>query len=344
VSESNNVDDLSQHDAGQIAAVGAGDKASGARRWLNIAVAILVAVVLPIVLVDVLVGSYEANAMLLGAMYGGLGAKIGGTRRMLYIAPGIGLAAGLAAFTAYGWWWVALLTLTALIAGVGSRFGWFLPLLMASWAATFASPVTSGQHAVVYGVITALGTGYGVVLARRFGARGVVEGQRLPVANAAGLAVVFGVAVGGAAAIGVSLGWTEPYWVPEPILILTLYILIGKRERVRQKALGTTLGVLGAVPVAILAPPTWAVSLIALAAVVIALTQMKTYWLYYGLYTFALVLALAPPGQVASEAEERGFQILAGIGVLVVGLVALQALGRWQAKRHPQPEPILVAT
>jgi hypothetical protein len=50
------------------------------------------------------------------------------------------------------------------------------------------------------------------------------------------VAVVFGVALGGAAAVGVALGWTEPYWVPEPIVILVLYILMGKRERIREKA------------------------------------------------------------------------------------------------------------
>ncbi len=66
--------------------------------------------------------------------------------------------------------------------------------------------------------------------------------------------------------------------------------------------------------------------------------QTKTYWLMYGLYTFGLVLLLAPPGQVASEAEQRGVQILIGVGLLVVGLVIVHAAGRWLAKHHPQPE------
>ena len=47
----------------------------------------------------------------------------------------------------------------------------------------------------------------------------------------------------------------------------------------------------------------------------------------YGLYTFSLVLLLAAPGQVGYEAEERGFEILVGIGILVVGLVIIHALG-----------------
>ena len=73
-------------------------------------------------------------------------------------------------------------------------------------------------------------------------------------------------------------------------------------------------------------------------AFLLALTQAKTYWLMYGLYTFSLVLLLAAPGQVGFEAEERGFQILVGVGLLVVGLVIVHALGGWLAKREPQPE------
>jgi hypothetical protein len=142
--------------------------------------------------------------------------------------------------------------------------------------------------------------------------------------------LVFGAILGGAAAIGVALGWTEPYWVPEPILILALYVLIGKRERIRGKAIGTAVGAAAAIPIAIIAPPTWAIALIAAAAFVLAVMQTKTYWLMYGLYTFSLVLVLAPPGQVASEAEQRGVQILTGIGLLVVGLVIIDAAaGGW---------------
>ncbi len=49
-------------------------------------------------------------------------------------------------------------------------------------------------------------------------------------------------------------------------------------------------------------------------------------------------LVLAPPGQVASEAEQRSVQILTGIALLVVGLVIVDAAGRWLAKHDPQPE------
>jgi hypothetical protein len=53
------------------------------------------------------------------------------------------------------------------------------------------------------------------------------------------------------------------------------------------------------------------------------------------------VLARPPscrPGQVGFEAEERGFQILVGIALLVVGLFIVHALGTWLARRDPQPE------
>jgi MFS family permease len=250
---------------------------SRARRVVHIVLAVLVAFVVPVLLLDALVGQYGANAMVLGVLVGALGSKIGGTRRMVYLAPAIGLAAGLGAFTAYDWWWVGLLAAAGVVAGAGIGFGWMLPLLMIPFVATFASPVSSGQHAVAYGVIAAVATGYGIVLARRFGAAAVVEGQRVRAAVATAVALVFGAILGGAAAIGVALAWTEPYWVPEPILILALYILIGRRDRIGGKAIGTAVGAAAAIPIAIIAPPTWAIALIAAAAFVLAVMQTKTY-------------------------------------------------------------------
>jgi len=50
-----------------------------------------------------------------------------------------------------------------------------------------------------------------------------------------------------------------------------------------------------------------------------------------------MVLA-APSGAVAFEAEERALQILLGVGLLVVGLFVLHALGTWLANRDPQPQ------
>ena len=70
------------------------------------------------------------------------------------------------------------------------------------------------------------------------------------------MAFVCGAILGGAAAIGLALGWTQPYWVPEPILILTLYVLTGRRDRIGGKAIGTAVGAAAAIPIAIIAPPT----------------------------------------------------------------------------------------
>jgi MFS family permease len=312
-------------------------KPSGAR-MVHILVAVLVAVVLPMLAIGAIIGEFAAGAMFVGLLFGVVGSKIGGTRRMLYVAPAMGVAAGLGAFTAYDWWWVALLAGVAVIAGAGIGFGCFPTLLMLPYIATFVTPVSSGKDAVVYGVIAAIATGYGVVVARRFGAPKVVEGERLPLPAAAATAIVFGVVLGASAAIGVALGWTEPYWVPEPVLVLVLYIIVGRRERIREKAIGTAVGVAAAAIVAILAPSAWVLTALAAAAFVLAITQAKRYWLIYGLYTFSLVLALAAPGQIGFEAEERGVQILAGIGLLVVGLVILESPGRWLTRRYPQPE------
>jgi hypothetical protein len=304
----------------------------------HVLVALLVFVVLPTVLMGTLVGEFGAGAMATGLVLGAAGSKIGGTRRMSYLAPAIGVAGGLGAFTAYDWWWVALLATVGVIAGAGIGFGWMPALLMVPYAATFVTPVSTGTDAVIYGAIVAIATGYGIILARRFGAPAVVDVGRQPVPVAAVVASVFGVVLGASAAVGVALGWTEPYWVPEPVLILVLYVLLGKREKIRGKAIGTAFGVAAAIPVAILSPPAGVLAAVATVAFVLALTQAKRYWLMYGLYTFSLVLLLATPGHVGYEAEERGVQILVGIGLLVVGLAIVHALGRWLQKRYPQPE------
>ena len=323
---------------GDVGSAGVPGQPPGSRRMIDILGAGLVAVVLPVVVLYLLLGSLGTTAVAMGLVVGVLGSKLGGTRRMLYLAPAVGVAGGLGAITAYRWSWVVLLAVVAVIAGAGMRFGWFPPLLMLAFAATFPVATSLASHAAAYGAITAIATLYGIVLARRFQAPEIVEGQRVSVPAAAAVAAVFGVALGGAAAIGVALGWTEPYWVPEPILILIVYVLVDKREKIPQKAIGTAVGVILVVPVAIAALPAWAVYVIAGTAFLLAFWQYKRYWRFYALYTFALVLVLAPPGQAGSEAAHRGIEILIGIAVLAAGLTILYPLGTWQSKRYPAPE------
>ncbi|MBK8293440.1 MAG: hypothetical protein IPK93_01180 [Solirubrobacterales bacterium] len=311
---------------------------SATRRTAHILGAVVVAVVLPALLMNAVAGQLGVWSMLTGILLGVVGSRIGGTRRMMFVAPAIGLAAGLGAFTAYGWGWVALLVIAAFVAGTGTRFGWHPALLMIPFAATFALPVPSATDALIFGVIVAIASGYGIVLARRFGAPEVVEADRVSTSAALALAIAFGIVLGAGAAIGVALSWSAPYWVPDPILVLILYILIGKRDRIRGKAIGTALGAAAAIPVAILAPPVGVITGLAIVAFLLALTQAKRYWLYYGLYTFSLVLVLAAPGQVAVEAKERGVQILVGIALLVGFLLVLRVLGRMLQERYPQLE------
>ena len=171
------------------------DKPSSSRRTIHIVGAVVVVVVLPVVLLDALVGKFVANALLLGLLFGVLGSMVAGTRRMVYLAVPFGVAGGLGAFTAYGWWWVGLLALLGAIAGAGIGFGWLLSFLMLPFAATFAGRVSSGRDALAYGVFAGIGLLYGVVLARRFKAPEAVEGQRVSAPTAA--VVPFGTAASG---------------------------------------------------------------------------------------------------------------------------------------------------
>ena len=311
---------------------------SGSHRLLHLLGALLVGVVLPAVLVGALVGELGVSALFTGVVWGAVGAKLAGTRRMVYVTPLVGVVAGLGAYTAYDWWWVALLAATGVLAGVGYRFGWFAPLLMVPYAATFVTPVDTATAAVTFGAVVAIGTAYGLVIMRRFGAPAVVEGDRYSLPVTAVIALCFGAVLGGAAALGVALSWTEPYWVPEPILVLVMYLLMGRRERIREKALGTAVGAAAAVVVAVIGLSPWAQTALAVVAFLLAVMQRATYWRMYGLYTFSLVLLLASPGDVGFEAEERGFQILAGIALLILGLAVLHPIIGRLARRYPQPE------
>ena len=184
----------------------------------------------------------------------------------------------------------------------GSASAGLRPLLMVPFAATFVTPVTTGTDAVIYGVIVGIATLYGVVVWPAASAR---PGRRRrpprPARRRRSWRSCSARCLGGSAAIGVALGWTEPYWVPEPVLILVLYVIIGKRDRIRGKAIGTVLGVAAALPVALLDPSAGVLAAVGTVAFVVALTQAKTYWLMYGLYTFSLILLLGAPGQVASR-------------------------------------------
>lgn len=106
-------------DAGEVR-----DGPSGAHRLLHVLGAVLVAVVLPTLLMGALVGPLGVSALLIGLILGVAGSKIGGTYRMLFVAPMLGVAAGFGAFTAYDWWWAALLASAGVIAGAGIGFGW----------------------------------------------------------------------------------------------------------------------------------------------------------------------------------------------------------------------------
>jgi hypothetical protein len=83
----------------------AGEAAPGkparVQRIAHVLVAVLVFVVLPMLLVGALVGAFGVGAMATGLALGVTGSKIGGTRRMAFLAPAIGIAGGLGAFTAY---------------------------------------------------------------------------------------------------------------------------------------------------------------------------------------------------------------------------------------------------
>jgi len=102
--------------------------------------------------------------------------------------------------------------------------------------ATFATALSSTEDAVIFRRYRGDRDALRVVLAPSFSApRRSSKENASPMQQATLVAIVFGIAVAAPRRSGVALGWAEPYWVPEPILLLTLYILLGKRERIREE-------------------------------------------------------------------------------------------------------------
>ena len=320
---------------------GARDKPSGGHRVLHILAAVLVGVVLPALLLDALVGRLGVSAIYVGAFPGAvLAPGWGGTRRMLMVAPVVGLAAGLGAFSAYDWWWAALLAATGVLAGAGIGFGWFAALLMVPYPADLCDPGVLGDRCRDH-----LRGHRGHRDAVRHRHRPPIQRppprRRRPPGPARGRWRGRHVRVGPGGCGGHRGG---------PGLDRAV---LGRRARAhlgavhhhrktrtdpgkgpRDRARGDRRDPGGTAA----DPPTGVLAVVGTVVFVVALTQTKRYWLMYGLYTFSLVLLPPHPGQVGFEAEERGFQILVGIGLLVVGLFILHALGSWLAKHHPQPE------
>ena len=95
------------------------------------------------------------------------------------------------------------------------------------------------------------------------------------------------------------------------MLILVLYILTGKRDRIRGKPIGTSLAIAAAIPVALISPPAWVPTTAATIAFVVALTKPR------------------PTGSCTASTHSRS---------CVVGLAIVHTLGTWLSKRDPQPE------
>ena len=177
---------------------------------MNILGVMLAVVLLPGLAAAWIAGAAGVAAIFWGLTLGLVGAKLSGVRRMVYVVPVIGVAAGLGASAAFDWWWGG---------GGGGRRGdcrrriasGFPGLLMVPFAATFVSPAPSARDAAVFGVIATIGTLYGIIVARRFGAPPSLESKHAG-RIAAGLAIVLGIVLAASAAVGVALGWSEPYW------------------------------------------------------------------------------------------------------------------------------------
>ena len=208
----------------------------------------------------------------------------------------MGLAAGLGAFTAYDWWWAALLATVGVIAGAGIGFGWFAPLLMVPYAATFVDagslceerdrlrrhrrdrdPLRRGARASV------------TAFPRLWMASGSPHPSQ---PSAVGFGAVMAASASNSASRSDGRSRTgfpslcSSSCCPSSWGSATGYAgrLCSARRPGSPPRYSWRL---------CFDPPGWVLTALGVVVFVVALTQAKTYWLMYGLYTFALVMLLA---------------------------------------------------
>ena len=297
-------------------------------------VVLVVAIGIPVAATVLIGGVQMTIAGVIGALFGLLLAVKSGWRRALQLLPVLLVSTVLAALTVGTPWWAAVLAAIGLAAGIASRVGLLAPFALIGMAAACMhrlDELGSLAPLVLWLCVAAL---WAIAVARWLGIPREIAGRVVPGRIAIAGGVVLALVVGIAALLGQRSGDPLGYWVPVLVFVLVLPTP-GMRwsAYAREKVYGTAAGVgIGFVLAWIELPVVWTIVL-ALVAAVLMLAVHEPVWLGAIFTTLALVLLLAPRGDVAAASETRLLALIAA--VCLVGLGA--ALLVWWARLHRAP-------
>lgn len=302
------------------------------RRLPVVAVLVTVLLVVPLLAGGVAAGATGALAVGLGAVFTLLMVLKAGSRTALRVLPGLILVIALAARASGTWWWVALLVLLGVLAGLGSTRGRLVPAALAGMLAASTPPLGSSEDLLVRLSLAAVAGVYVVVVGRRLGLPDEVPAGLATLGSAPATAVALGAVVGVGATIALRWSDAHAYWIPLSIFLLAIPIPgVRIHSAARQRVLGTALGLAAPLPLVLVGVPGLLRLPLAVLLLLLVLAVPRPVWINAAFMTALLVLLLdAPTGRVTAGAM-RLFDVTIAVALVLLGLVALS----WWSGRHP---------
>ncbi len=305
------------------------------RRLLTAAVVVLLVLVVPLAVAAAVGGLAALQSAAIGAIFGAQLALKGGWWRAALLLPVLVAVGGIGVLTVGGPWWVVLLGVLGLIAGLAAKWGLTGSVAMIGLVASSAHPLAGLGALPLHLALIAAAGGWVVAVARWLGIPARVDGPRLPDRLAVIGGIALGLLVGAAGWLAQLSSDDHAYWLPLMVFILAAP---GPGIRWSRYARHRWFGTLAAVSlggiVALLGLPGAGQLVLAVPFVFLTVAVTEPIWLNAMFSTFTVLMVLAPPGSLFAAAETRLVATTIAVVLVAVGIGALT----WWGRRHPAPE------
>lgn len=292
-------------------------------------VVMLVAILGPMVVVNLLVGMGPALGTLMGTIGGMAGSSRSGWARALMVVPFMAVMGFAATLTGFGWGWAIIIGFAGLVASVGFPYGYMPAVMYATFVPTIIAEKPSDiRTSLVTAAFVLLGGLIGVLVGKRM--------MRAPRTTAApakwvgheGLLGLTGaVVMGGAAAIAVASDLPHSYWLVLTIIVLVPPMAQGDSRRGAERLVGSVAALVIVLPLSLLALPIWAWMAIGAVLMVVGVQVMqKSYTLFAFFLTAGVVLMVTAGHDVAKVADIRAFATVLGVIVVLAVIWVFQAV------------------
>lgn len=310
------------------------EEPSLSQRLKSVAALMPLLIGVPLAAGAVVSGQSGVTAAALGSLFTILLVVKCGTRVALRTLPILVVALVLGSLTVGSWIWVLLLATIGAATGYASSKGGLVSLALAGMVASWAPPIDPTEGLMLRVVIFTTAGLYVTLVASRLGLPDHVPAPRTTVAAAIPIAIVLGAAAAIAATIALRWDETYAYWIP-----LTVFLLATPTRGLRinhgavHRILGTTVGLVCALPLHIITAPAAMRILLPVLIVVLLLFVLALptpLWLNAALSTALVVLLFDAPGGMVHAGRMRLLDVAIAAGIVLVGVAVLTWWARYR--------------